>query len=245
MKALLLAAGFGTRLRPLTNHTPKCLVEIGGKPLLSYWIDPLLEAGVSEFLINTHYLNEQFQDYVENSPYKGHIRLFHEEKLLGTAGTLMNLKSFCRDDDTLVAHADNLCLCNWDDFFMEHQRRSPECLMTMMLFQTDTPRSCGIVKLDNKKVVEFHEKVDNPPSNLANAAVYCTSPALFDYLENGENQLNDISLDIIPQLLNKIHTWKNDGYLRDIGTLESLERARRDIQEIGGISVKTNLRKKN
>ena len=232
MKAILLSAGLGTRLRPLTKQTPKCLVEIDGRPLLDYWLEPLFHAGVREFVINTHHLADKVREFVEHSAFKKYITLFHEEELLGTAGTLLALSDFCKDEDTLIAHADNLCLCNWQNFFSSHHARPKECLMSMMLFETDTPKSCGIVKLQNAKVVEFHEKVDNPPSNLANSAVYCVSPDFIKHVENEakNNTLFDISLDIIPTLMNKISTWQNDDYLRDIGTYESLSQARQDIK---------------
>ena len=70
MKALLLSAGLGTRLRPITNYVPKCLVPINGKPLLEYWLDNLSKAGIKEFLINISYLSEQVKQFVEKSIYK-------------------------------------------------------------------------------------------------------------------------------------------------------------------------------
>ena len=69
MKALLLAAGFGTRLRPLTNTTPKCLVTIKDKALLGIWLERLSQAGIEAFLINTHHLSDQVETYIEGSPY--------------------------------------------------------------------------------------------------------------------------------------------------------------------------------
>ena len=75
VRALLLAGGYGTRLRPLTNHTPKCLVEIGGKPLLAYWLETLFSADIDRVLINTHYLPRQVEDFCANSPYAAQIDL--------------------------------------------------------------------------------------------------------------------------------------------------------------------------
>ena len=99
MRAILLAAGFGTRLRPLTNTTPKCLVPIKGKPLLEVWLERLSEVGVGPFLINTHYLAEQVERFVELSLYTDNITLVHEAKLYGTEGTLIeNLDLFLEED---------------------------------------------------------------------------------------------------------------------------------------------------
>lgn len=94
MKAILLAAGFGTRLRPLTNAIPKCLVPIKGKPLLQIWIERLTGSGIGPFLINTHYLAEQVNALIGSSPFKDKVTLVHENKLLGTAGTLIDNLDF-------------------------------------------------------------------------------------------------------------------------------------------------------
>ena len=89
MKALLLAAGYGNRLRPLTNQVPKCLVPIKGKPLLGIWLESLTKAGIGPFLINTHYLAEQVYTFITSTHYKDIVNLVHESELQGTAGTLI------------------------------------------------------------------------------------------------------------------------------------------------------------
>ena len=75
MKAILLAAGLGTRLKPLTNTIPKCLVPISGRPLLSYWLEKLANLGINEILINVHYLAEQVENYISQSPYRDKITI--------------------------------------------------------------------------------------------------------------------------------------------------------------------------
>ena len=89
MKVILLSAGFGYRLRPLTNKTPKCLVTINGVPLLKIWIDRLSNHGLGPFLVNTHYLKDQVERFVY-SLNNSKVTLKHEEVLLGTAGTLIS-----------------------------------------------------------------------------------------------------------------------------------------------------------
>ena len=86
MRALLLAAGLGTRLRPITDHVPKCLVPIHGKPLLGYWLDMLLPNGVERVLVNTHYLPQAVQAFVAESAWRDSIEMVHEDELLGTGG---------------------------------------------------------------------------------------------------------------------------------------------------------------
>ncbi len=108
MKVLLLAAGTGSRLRPITQTLPKCLVPIAGRPLLEFWLEllgPLASCG--ETIINTHYMPEKVREYVAQSPYREKISLVHETALLGTGGTLIQNLPRLKGEDTLVAHADN------------------------------------------------------------------------------------------------------------------------------------------
>jgi mannose-1-phosphate guanylyltransferase len=112
LKAILLSAGVGTRLKPITDTIPKCLVRINGIPLMQIWIDLLINGGISKILINTHYLPNQVRDFIEQSKYRNKIELVHEGALLGTAGTLLANTSFFNNEPLLVAHADNLSLFN-------------------------------------------------------------------------------------------------------------------------------------
>ncbi len=233
MKALLLCAGLGTRLRPITNNIPKCLVPINGKPLLQYWLENLSKAGVSEFIVNTHYFSEKVEEFVKNSIYRDKIKLVYEKELLNTGGTLLHNKNlFDKDEPFLLIHADNLSFCNFKEFIESH-KKNEKYLLTMMLFRTDVPQSCGIVKLDENNIVqEFYEKVSNPPSNLANGAVYICNYEIFEFLET-LNKINiDFSLDVIPKLLGKINTYLNSTYHKDIGTINSFAEAQIDILDL-------------
>ncbi len=235
MKALLLAAGLGTRLRPITNTIPKCLVPINGKPLLEYWLENLSQVGITEFLINTHYLSNQVEEFVNQSKYKSKVTLIKEEVLLNTAGTLLANRSFFENSNQpfMLVHADNLCFCDFTDFLKSHFTRPSFTDITMMLFKTDNPTSCGIVELDNNNIVQkFHEKVSNPPSNLANAAVYICELNVIKTLVSLNKEEIDFSLEILPRYLGKINTYLNGVYLKDIGTIENYEKAQVDILSI-------------
>lgn len=233
MKAILLAAGFGTRLQPLTLTTPKCLVLIGGKPLLKIWLEGLVAAGFNDILINTHYLSEQVTNFIKKSEFENIVTLVHEPELLGTLGTLKANQAFWQEEDVLIAHADNLCLCDWSLFVDAFDNRPSNCLATMMLFETDTPESCGIVELDEKqRVIAFHEKVAKPPSNLANAAIYIFDKSLKNQIVSLNCQGADISLHLLPCYIGEINGWLTNGYLRDIGSLKSLNKANLYIENI-------------
>ena len=234
MKALLLSAGLGTRLKPITNNIPKCLVPINGKPLLEYWLENLSKIGVNEFLINTHYLHLKVEEFVKKSIYRDKITLVYEDELLNTGGTLLKNKNyFNRDESFFLIHADNLCFCNFDDFINAHLNKPSECVMTMMLFKTDNPSSCGIVDIGFDRIVKsFYEKVNNPPSNLANGAVYICDYSIIEFMEGLQKLKIDFSIDVIPALIGKIFSYTNTVYHRDIGTIESYNMALQDIDRL-------------
>ncbi|MDX8414370.1 MAG: nucleotidyltransferase family protein [Mariprofundales bacterium] len=227
MHALLLAGGLGTRLRPLTDSIPKCLVSIKSKPLLTYWLELLLPQGIEKVLINTHYLSDTVRAFVATSPWQDRITLVHEEHLLGTAGTILANKDFFQDQTFLVAHADNLTYFDVEEFISHHHHRSSGIEATIMTFNTDTPSSCGIIELDDRCIVQaLHEKSPSPPGNLANAAIYIFEPTVINNMlaeMGGKQQFIDISTELLPRLLGKMWTFHNHHYLRDIGTKQSLE----------------------
>ncbi len=224
MKAMLLAAGLGLRLRPITNKIPKCLVPIKGVPLLGIWLKNMKEAGIGPFFINTHYLHEQVEDFINTLDFNHEITISKEKELLGTAGTLIKNISFFGKEDGLLIHADNYCLADLKEFIETHENRPSHCLITMMTFKTDNPSSCGIVELDkNQVVIGFHEKVSNPPGNLANGAIYILSSELLDILEVQQIAVNNFSEDILPKLMGKIFTYQTEEVFIDIGTRESYE----------------------
>ncbi len=226
MKALLLAAGLGTRLRPITDRIPKCLVPIHGRPLLDYWFELLFRDGVHRALVNTHSHAAAVEAFVEKSIWRSQVDTVYEGDLLGTGGTVLRNRAWFEREAFMVVHADNLSRFCVKDFIAAHQLRPRDTVMTMMTFDTDAPQSCGIVEIDAAGVVQrFHEKVANPPSTRANGAVYIFEPELIDYLDGLGRLTIDISTDVIPAFLGRIATYHNIDYHRDIGTVESLRRA--------------------
>lgn len=229
MRAVLVAAGLGTRLRPLTLHVPKCLVPIHGRPLLGYWLDHLFAAGTERVLINTHWLADAVRTYVAASPWRERIDLVHETELLGTAGTLAANRGWLGDEAFLLAHADNLTSFDLPDFLARHRARPPACAMTMLAFRTDVPRSCGILGLEGSIVSSFHEKVANPPGNLANAAVYLCEPEIARFVVALGKPVADFSTEVVPAFMGRILAVETAGYHRDIGSAEALALAEREF----------------
>lgn len=226
MKALLLAAGLGTRLRPITDKIPKCLVPVRGRPLLSHWFDLLFTDGVERALVNTHHHAEAVHAFVAGSPWRDRVELVYEETLPGTGGTVLRNRSWFGREAFMVVHADNLSRFPVHEFIAAHRNRPAAAVMTMMTFDTDAPQTCGIVELDAQGLVRaFHEKVANPPGIRANGAVYIIEPEIVDFIAGLDRAFVDFSNDVIPHFLGRIATYHNTGYHRDIGTVDSLRKA--------------------
>ncbi|HEY8942741.1 MAG TPA: nucleotidyltransferase family protein [Polyangiaceae bacterium] len=233
-KALLLAGGLGTRLRPLTNTVPKVLVPIAGKPLLDYWFDALERAGVYDIRINTHHLRDAVRAHLDRSMATRPLRISeaYEPQLLGSAGTVHANRSWMDDaDECLLIYADNLSSVDPEQLLAFH--RSHDDPVTMMLFHTPYPEQCGIAALDaSGKIVEFVEKPKQPKSDLANSGVYVFSADA--YREVADRNVFDIGFDVLPSLVGRMRGFVFDGYHRDMGNLDAVEQAQKDAPRVFG-----------
>lgn len=225
MKAFLLAAGVGARLRPITNSTPKCLVEIGARPLLDIWLDALEKAGVNEVLVNTHHLADQVVAHVACRLDPPTVRLSHERVLLGSAGTLRANRDFVVSEDMfLVLNADNLT--DFDLRRLIDVHCAGRAVATLAVFRAARPSECGIVEVDDEgRVVGFVEKPSVPRTDLANAGIYAFSPKVLDEIPHAGP--SDIGFDLLPRLLGRARTVPlDDCYFMDIGSPAALQQAR-------------------
>jgi mannose-1-phosphate guanylyltransferase len=221
MKALILCAGYGTRLKVITKNTPKCLVDIKGVPLLEIWLKKLSELNINKILLNTHYLSDQVESFIEKSNYKNKCKLIHEDVLLGTAGTLLkNIDDF-DDEECILLHSDNYTEIDINNVLIAHRERPKNCLITMLTFETNNPSSCGIVELKNNIVIKLHEKVSNPPSNLANGAFYILSKEALNIIKNKYGKAQDFVNDILSNFMGKIYVYHTKDFYIDIGTPEN------------------------
>jgi mannose-1-phosphate guanylyltransferase len=233
-KVLLLAGGLGTRLRPLTDTIPKCLVPIHGRPLLDYWFDAFARAGIADVLINTHHLPDHVRSYIAAKNAIGYFRVTeaYEPKLLGSAGTLHANRNWIKPGDTaLVVYADNLSDVDLSRFLQFHKSHGGP--MTMLLFRTPYPEKCGIAALDlQNRIVEFVEKPQHPRSDLANAGVYALTSSAFH--EMADMQKFDLGFDVLPAFVGRMFGWVWSGYHRDIGSPEALRQAESDAERLFG-----------
>jgi len=224
-KALLLAGGLGTRLRPVTDTTPKCLVDINGHPLLDYWFSALRANGITDVLINTHHLPAYVRNFIEKKNSQGfRAAETYEPVLLGSAGTITANRAWGDDaDDVVIIYADNLSDLDISSLLAAH--RSHGQPLTMLLFHAPNPKACGIAELDDcGRIIAFEEKPEHPKSDLANAGVYAVTASA--WREIADLKAFDLGFDVLPRFAGRMQGHVHDGYHRDIGNLDALAAAR-------------------
>ncbi|WP_025900149.1 nucleotidyltransferase family protein [Sneathiella glossodoripedis] len=233
MEALLLSAGLGTRLRPLTDKLPKCLMPIWGRPIIGIWLEMLRRTTVKTVFINLHHLAPMVREYIESSPYKDMVYFLDEPLLLGTAGTISRFRSAFNSEDLLVAHADNLSIFSLENFQNTYLKRAKDVDITMMTFTTETPESCGIIERDSSgRVIKFIEKPKQFIGNLANGAVYIMHlPTILEFLDQRPTA-SDLSTEVLPHFVNRMNCFHNSVYHQDIGNISALANAQIDIEAV-------------
>lgn len=226
MKAFLLAAGLGTRLRPLTDSIPKCMVEIGGRPLLDIWLDAFGRAGVDEVLVNLHYLPEVVTTHLSDRSAGPAVRTFLEPELLGSAGTLRANREWVEGEDMfLVCYADNLTSFDLGALIDAHRQWRP--VATLTAFHSENPSAGGVLELSpDGQVIGFEEKPAQPVSDLTNAGMYAFHPAVLDDIDGA--QPVDIGYHLLPRLVGRARAVPVECYFQDIGTVEAYQRARKE-----------------
>ena len=225
MKAFLLAAGVGSRLRPITDTIPKCMVPIGRQPMLDIWLDAFDQAGVDEVLVNLHHLPDAVRQHVASRTGAPSVRLVFEPELLGSAGTLVANRDWVAGEEFFLAcNADNLTDFDLRDLIDEH--RAAGAVATLTAFHSENPSAGGVLELDGAgRVTGFAEKPAHPVSDLVNAGMYAFRPAVLD--EIGQPPV-DIGYDLLPRLVGRARAVPVEGYFRDIGTPEAYRQAREE-----------------
>jgi mannose-1-phosphate guanylyltransferase len=225
MKAFLLAAGVGSRLRPITDTVPKCMLAIDDRPLLDIWLDAFDRAGVDEVLLNLHHLPDVVRGHLDARSGPPTVRTFFEPELLGSAGTLAANRAWVAGEEMFLAcYADNLTDFDLRSLVQAHQEHG--AVATLTVFHSERPSAGGVVELDGMgTVIGFTEKPTNPVSDLVNAGMYAFHPDLLDEIGAPPR---DIGYDLLPRLVGRAQAIPVEGYLRDIGTIESYQRARQD-----------------
>lgn len=233
MRALILAGGYGTRLGELTKSLPKSLIEVGGIPIIDRTIHKLVEVGITEITINTHYLSEMVSVHLSKKFKNLNIREVFEPELLGTAGTLKANIEWLAVDDFIVMHGDNFFTDTL--FALTINDLKPGNLVRASTFITNDPINCGVFTVSKENsVISFDEKKQHVNSNIANAAIYRFSKEILNLVSNLNLNETDISLHLLPLVLNKIELVPLKGAFIDIGTESGLKLANKFVRSAAG-----------
>lgn len=240
MKALILAAGLGTRLRPLTDTVPKILVPIDGKPLLSYHLEWLKKNGVTEVLINTHWLSDKVKTFCNNITKKDiKVTVKHEDQLIGGAGTLLANKDFFKDEeDFLVIYGDVLNNIKYPELIKYHKENGG--VATIVCHELQNVHEKGMVVINTEgKITAFKEKPAKKDivSNYVNGGIYVLNKEIFKHIRHflDKNEPIDFGKDIFPFLLEKqipIFAYRLKDFLMDIGNWENYNFINKEIHKI-------------
>ncbi|HRW09007.1 MAG TPA: nucleotidyltransferase family protein [Caldilineaceae bacterium] len=235
MKALVLAAGKGSRLQDLTRNCPKPMLPVQGKPLLEHVVCWLRDHGVTDIALNLHHCPDVITDYFGNGEAWGvTLSYSYEATLLGTAGAAKRLAAFL-DEPFVVAYGDVFTNLNLARLIAAHQQRlhtmSADTLATLALYRVPNPTECGLVEMDSTgRVTRFVEKppADQVFTDLANAGVMVCEPEILRFIP-AETSV-DFGRDLFPKLLAAGKAvWgqaiAEEEVLIDIGTPNAFQRA--------------------
>jgi mannose-1-phosphate guanylyltransferase len=223
MKAFLLAGGLGTRLRPITESIPKCLVPIRGRALLDLWLELCAASEITEVLINIHAHAQAIEQHFSRSHPAVQVRVIHEDQLLGSAGTIAANRPWVASDPAFwILYSDvltNMNLRRMRDFHFLHKQ-----VATLGVYQVPDPSRCGVAITDSSGlIVDFEEKPPNPRSQWAFSGVMIAGPQFLDSIPSSIPA--DIGFHVLPRLIGKMQAYPIHEYLLDIGTVPNYQKA--------------------
>jgi glucose-1-phosphate thymidylyltransferase len=235
MKAVVPAAGKGTRLEPLTDDKPKALVEVAGKPLIEHVFDSLIELGIDELVVVVGHLKEQIIERYDDD-YRGiPITYSHQREPKGLAHALLQAEPNI-DDDFVLMLGDNLFRANLGDVLNRQAEDRADAAFLVEEVPMEEASRYGVCRTNEfGEIVELIEKPDDPPSNLVMTGFYTFTPAIFHAChlvqpsDRGEYELPD-AVDLLIQSGRTIDAIRMDGWRIDVGYPEDREEAERRLQ---------------
>lgn len=238
MKAVIMAGGEGTRLRPLTCTLPKPMARMCGTPVLTYILDLLSVAGIKEAILTLKYMPNSIIEYFNDDEYKGiKLEFVIEDEFLGTAGSVKNALADT-NESVLVMSGDALCDFSLKEIIKAHNDNSADVTITSV--HVDDPREYGLLQVDeNSFVTGFLEKPGWGQANcdIANTGIYILEPSAIKEIPSGV--VYDFAKELFPKLLSqqkKLYSYVASGYWCDIGDLESYRMSQIDMLT-GKVSV--------
>ena len=231
LKAMILAAGLGTRLRPLTNTVSKPMVNMAGRPCMEHAVRLLAKHGVRDIMVNLHYKPEYIQEHFKTGIELGvDIHYSYEKVLMGTAGGLKRVQAFFGDEPVLIISGDALTDLNLAEFYRFHKENGG--IATLALKRVADPTQYGVVVRDRNRISLFQEKPirDEAISNLANTGIYLFKPEIFNHIP--ADTFYDFGKQVFPELLAKGETicgYVMHEYWCDVGDLGVYKEAHYDM----------------
>ncbi len=237
MKAVVMAGGEGTRLRPLTSSRPKPLVPILNKPCMQHTIELLKRYGVTDIVVTLYYLADEIEGYFGDGSELG-VNLIYtvEDTPLGTAGSVKKAEEYLKDDTFIIVSGDALTDMDVDKALAFH--REKESVATLVLQHVDNPLEFGVVITDdNGRIRRFLEKPSwgEVFSDTVNTGMYILEPSIFEYMQPEKNY--DWSQDIFPQILKEekpMFGYVMGEYWTDVGSLQQYRQAQYEM--LGGMT---------
>ena len=229
MKAIILAAGKGTRMMPLTENFPKVLVPIAGKPFLWYLLKNLQEAGITEFGLIVGYKQEKIKEFIEEYGIENAIFIEQKEQL-GTGHALMQAKEFAGNEKFLVVSGDNLY--STDDIKQIASRKAN----IIAGFEVNNPSAYGVLVAEGDKLVRIDEKPENPVSNLISTGLYLFYPEIFEEAEQinkserGEYELTDAMTALAKK--DRMFIYRLKDYWIDLGKISDIPKVESQIKQL-------------
>ena len=231
MQGMILAAGYGTRLKPLTDEIPKALVRLKGKPLIQHIIEKFIFYGIDEIVINAHYFAGKIEEFILSGSFSADIKVIKEDNILGTGGGIFNMLPHCTDDNIIVYNTDVICDIDLTELMKYHLNHSPLATMVMQDRETynqviidSKNRFCGLnyVKKGEKTVVL---EPAEPSSVLAFCGIHALNKRIAEF-ERPEKFYSIIRtyLDAV-KAGEKIVAYRPDIRWIDVGTTEKLSEA--------------------
>lgn len=224
MKAVILAGGRGSRLRPLTDSLPKPMVPLHGKPVMQYVVEGLVRAGITDIAVTLCYMPEAVRDYFgDGAAFGARIRYFVESEPLGTAGGVRAAADFL-DEPFVVASADAYTDIDFGALCDEHMRGGAD--VTIAVCRSDDVAALGAVCVDGEGTIAcLREKTGVHAPGLVSMGIYCMTPRALSLVPSGCRY--DFAKDLFPRLAGKMHAYMPDCRWTDIGTAETFVAASR------------------
>lgn len=229
MKAMLLAAGVGSRLDPLTRRLPKPMVPVMNRPVMEHILSLLVRHGFTDIMVNLHYMGDVIESYfADGSRWGARITYSREDRLWGDAGSVGRVRDFW-DDTFLVIGADDVTDMDLAALIAYHKDRRADT--TIALYPVEDPSEYGVAVVEDGRIVGFQEKPSpsQAQSRMANTGVYVLEPGVLEMIPEG--RLYGLGRDLLPALLEEgrpFFGWQADGYWCDIGSLTYYHQTHRD-----------------